>query len=468
MIISEKVCIMEKSKSQHILDLVSYIAKIGDKVDMADIVEYLNVINCKNDFSSYEAIDALLMEILAQAEISARSDNPFVHLVLSWSEGELPTNEQIDEAVKITLEELGYINCQALYGVHKNTAYRHCHLFVNRVDLLTDKVCSDSFSRYKMSKAMAKIDSIQGWQSPQNATYEYDAKTEEFSKIREPQPDENLSNGALASERYTGYQSAERIIKEYVEEILKKESWESVQFYLAQRGITIDKKKSGSIFTMLFDNGKSILVKPSKVSRKLSYTNLVARWGEFEKYSFDVKPHKMLPLNCVNTTLYKNIYHNTNKDIEHEYSKNLELTKLYPMPQPAITAMKKIIVEDKDKKKRKNKEDLEKALNSTSEVNSICYAYNGDNFSFEETTIYSFTQYIIKDTGNRLILLQLGNNAIPQSIQTLLNIIDRNTINIEECVFEGTEEFKKAVAEELEKRKIELSFSNEASLELEV
>jgi hypothetical protein len=35
-----------------------------------------------------------------------RCKDPLMHIILSWREMELPTNEQIDEAVKITLREL--------------------------------------------------------------------------------------------------------------------------------------------------------------------------------------------------------------------------------------------------------------------------------------------------------------------------------------------------------------------------
>jgi hypothetical protein len=34
-------------------------------------------------------------------------------LIIAWREMELPTNEQVDEAVKTTLAELNLSNCQA-------------------------------------------------------------------------------------------------------------------------------------------------------------------------------------------------------------------------------------------------------------------------------------------------------------------------------------------------------------------
>jgi hypothetical protein len=49
-------------------------------------------------------------EMLATARMNPRSKDPLMHIILSWREMELPSNEQIDEAVRIALEELDLQN----------------------------------------------------------------------------------------------------------------------------------------------------------------------------------------------------------------------------------------------------------------------------------------------------------------------------------------------------------------------
>ncbi len=452
MIISEKKCTQDKSKRQNIIDVISYIAKIGEHVAMADAVDYINIINCRNGFETYESIDALLMEIVIQAEIATKSDNPTVHLVLSWSEDEVPTNKEIDEAVKITLEELTYIDCQAIYGVHKNTQHRHCHLFINRVDLLTDKVCSDSFSHDKLNRAMARIDAVQNWQSPPNAIYRYDEENDEIIKLRNPSPDQNLSSKALASEVYSGYQSAERVVKKYVENILNCKTWEEAQKLMAEKGISVVEKGKGFVFWLAFENQPAIAIKPSKISRYLAHDKLINKWGNFIKYDFTVKPHQMISLNNNDETFYKNIAYNMDRLVQSEYNDELDRIKLYPLSQPTFTAMKQVIEEEKDKKKRKNKDNLEIALAKKIKADSIQYAYEEhENLSYDEPKIYDFNQFIIKDTGNKLFIFYLENDLQFSAIENTFDILSSKNVRFEDCIFQGSQAFKEAVIRKLDK-----------------
>jgi hypothetical protein len=52
---------------------------------------------------------------------AVQRESGFLLIILSWREMELPSNGQIDEAVKITLKELDLQDCQAVRnGVPSN------------------------------------------------------------------------------------------------------------------------------------------------------------------------------------------------------------------------------------------------------------------------------------------------------------------------------------------------------------
>lgn len=72
-------------------------------------------------------------EMVALAAESVRSKNPVNHYIMSWREGEQPSPEQVEEAVSIFMEELGWKDHQAIYGLHKDTDNIHLHIAINRV-----------------------------------------------------------------------------------------------------------------------------------------------------------------------------------------------------------------------------------------------------------------------------------------------------------------------------------------------
>ena len=57
------------------------------------------------------------IEMEALATDNVRCKDPVFHFILSWREMELPTSEQVDEAVKIALEELDLENLADVIGV---------------------------------------------------------------------------------------------------------------------------------------------------------------------------------------------------------------------------------------------------------------------------------------------------------------------------------------------------------------
>lgn len=113
-------------------------------------------------------------EMIALAMEAVRSAAPVTHWVLSWREGEIPTSEQVEEAVSIFLNEQGLSEHQAIYALHQDTDNIHLHLAVNRVhpDELKMVKANGGFDREATSRAVARIEHVQGWRSEKNARYQ--------------------------------------------------------------------------------------------------------------------------------------------------------------------------------------------------------------------------------------------------------------------------------------------------------
>ncbi len=80
------------------------------------------------------SLDTAADEFRAVA-VKSRATNPYVHLVMSWRDGEQPSNAQAFEARREALNALGLADHQYLMGVHRgDTGNDHLHVAVNRVN----------------------------------------------------------------------------------------------------------------------------------------------------------------------------------------------------------------------------------------------------------------------------------------------------------------------------------------------
>ena len=95
-------------------DLVKYIAGGREK-------EKTLYTNYRNLTPIYRSTDGIIKEMEACGVMNPYAKNKIHHGILSWREGENPTQEQVEESVSIYLKEMGMENCQCYYGLHKNT-----------------------------------------------------------------------------------------------------------------------------------------------------------------------------------------------------------------------------------------------------------------------------------------------------------------------------------------------------------
>ena len=102
----------------------------------------------------------------------SRATNPYLHLVISWRDGEHPTNSQAFEAGRAALAAVGLDEHQYVMAVHReDTGNDHLHVAVNRVHPETYRAAHLSKSYYALDRAMREIELCQGWDRD-NGPYE--------------------------------------------------------------------------------------------------------------------------------------------------------------------------------------------------------------------------------------------------------------------------------------------------------
>jgi Holliday junction resolvase-like predicted endonuclease len=261
----------KSSKAARIGSLLDYIAADG-RAD-AQKAEY---IGASGNFYS-DSQQGQRAEMVALAIEATRSKDPIDHWLLSWKEGEQPTQAQCNNAVEILKQHLGMSSEHlAVFALHRNTENYHLHVVLNRVHPDTLRVEDKGWCIDKAHKAIAEIIRAQGWEAERNARYVADSSGQvtRSRSVREPQP----RSKARDHENATGEKSCERIAQEKAAPILlNAKSWAQVHEGLTQVDMRYERKGSGA---MLWVGTQPL--KASCIGREFSRVRMEERLGEFQ------------------------------------------------------------------------------------------------------------------------------------------------------------------------------------------
>ena len=261
----------QSSKAARVGSLLDYILADGH----AD-TQKAEYIGANGDFYS-DSQQGQRAEMVALAMEANRSKDPVDHWLLSWKEGEQPTQAQCNEAVGILKRHLGMSSDQlAVFALHRNTVNYHLHVVLNRVHPDTLRVEDKGWCIDKAHKALAEIIRAQGWEAEKNARYVANRSGDvtRASSMREPLP----HSKALDYENATGEKSCERIAQERAAPILRNaKTWAQVHEGLAQVNMRYERKGSGAILWV----GDQPL-KASCIGREFSRTRMEERLGQFQ------------------------------------------------------------------------------------------------------------------------------------------------------------------------------------------
>lgn len=154
-----------KNKPSSFTKLNNYILNENVARNPEERVLFADCLNLNSD------IKYASREMEEVASNNTRCKDPVFHGLLSWRTGEQPTKEQVREAVKIALGELGLSNNQCVYACHKDTKNIHVHFDVSRIDPYTYRAidAGGGFTQKAMERAARRIEYEQGWEVEKNA-----------------------------------------------------------------------------------------------------------------------------------------------------------------------------------------------------------------------------------------------------------------------------------------------------------
>lgn len=266
------------TKKTRIYALTNYLMKPQNENN----VEKCIYSNSRNFISSKHKVQQA--EMLALALEAPRSRDPINHYVLSWPQFEKPNIKQVDEAVDIFLDELELSDHQIFYALHDDTENIHCHLVINRVHPISEKVIeiNKGWDIKAIHKAVARIEKAQGWQPEEGALYVVNEAGVVVSNKAKKENNNNKNikishQGVIDEEHRKGEKSAMRIGKELTAGLFNKvESWQELHDKLSEYDMQYEKKGSGSILRI---NG--VAVKSSSISRDAALSKLEKKLGVF-------------------------------------------------------------------------------------------------------------------------------------------------------------------------------------------
>lgn len=293
-VIVKKIKNPKKSSSKHIriVRLVKYIMQPERENSLEKCVHFGSRGFLTDDTASQ------IVEMVSLSQDAVRSKDTINHYVLSWQEGEIPTTVQIDEAVTIFVEELGLAKHQVFYGLHADTDNIHLHVAINRVCPETTRCVeiNRGFDIESAHRAIARIESIQGWRREINGRYVV-LENGDLGREHLHNASPALPSNIVDKEYVQGEKSALTLAIEQATPILASAtSWNEVHQRLLPFGIRYERHGSGAkIFV------GDVAVKASDVNRNFSLLKMQQRLGVYHPLleksveSIIHKPHPVLP-----------------------------------------------------------------------------------------------------------------------------------------------------------------------------
>lgn len=300
MIVKRSKATKEKSKPGHARALLDYVREVNGK-NLADYVRAferdeagkVSYTSSRGFVSPWGVMPPGEQHLIERAQMIAlaneckKSPNPLAHWIISWPEGEQPTNAQADEAVSVLLHELGMPDHQCIYSLHRDTDNIHLHVVVNRVHPTALRVADphNGFDELAASRAICRIESAQGWKPEKNALYRMSEAGPVLTRPVKGAP-RSVSRGAAREEVRTGEASAQRIVIERCAPAIESATtWAELHSALAPIGARFEPKGSGAVI-FVGDVG----VKASTAGRTCSFAALCKRLGEYAPPPADLLP----------------------------------------------------------------------------------------------------------------------------------------------------------------------------------
>jgi len=240
-------------------------------------------------------IDHAAHEMEHVASLNERVKDAVYHYVLSWRDGESPTDGQAFDAVAATLTALQMRDHQWVAAVHRNTEHVHAHVAVNRVNPETLKSVYPKGDWLALDRACRELELRHGW-SHDHGPHGVLIGPDDVPTVTRQQRDAGEgsrvgpSTGARDFAAWSGRESFHDWVGKGPGAELKRlldtpnVKWQHVHELLAGFNLEYQAKGSGAVVVDRHDPDK-LHAKASHIGRFASLGKLQERLGSFESAS---------------------------------------------------------------------------------------------------------------------------------------------------------------------------------------
>lgn len=225
----------------------------GEKVDFSRIT------NCYSDDVALATVE---MNLVQDKNTRTKLDKT-MHLVISFPEGEIPTQAQLDDIEQSVADAIGLGNHQRISVAHSNTGNYHLHMAINKIDPVSYKMVNPYGNFREMSKVRDALEIKHGLQRTARS-------------VDGPRHDTRIE-----------HHSGEQTLATWCHENIKPKldgaindaaSWADIHAVFSESGLTLNKSGRG---LAVHDAKSGITIKASAVTRNLSLTRLEKSLGKF-------------------------------------------------------------------------------------------------------------------------------------------------------------------------------------------
>ncbi len=234
--------------------LVNYITGTQEKHER---VGAIRISNCNSELPSWAALE---VEAVQVRNTRTRMDKTY-HLLISFREGDYPTEQTIRAVEDRICETLGYAEHQRISAVHYDTDHMHLHLAINKIHPIRFTAHEPYFDKRALGALCEKLEAEYGIAADNHIPRmtQGEARAQDMEK-------------ASGIESLIGW-----IKRGVLPELLAADSWSQMHALLAKNGLTMAARGNGLV--IVDKNG--IGAKASSVSRHLSKPALEKRMGAF-------------------------------------------------------------------------------------------------------------------------------------------------------------------------------------------
>ena len=224
------------------------------------------ITNCVSDELGWAVKECIALGMQNKRSTKDKS----YHLVISFPEGERPTDDQMIDIEDHLVGAIGLQDHKRISAVHQNTDNWHLHVAIMTVHPETLRNVTPYYDEFRLQEACVELEIKHG-----------------LTRTRHSQAPERPLNKASEMEAHAGRISFARWVTETVAKpltaaVTTAQTWQDIHQAAASFGLVIKPRGAGLIVTSTMANGKAVRMKASAVDPALAYKVLTDRLGPYE------------------------------------------------------------------------------------------------------------------------------------------------------------------------------------------